>query len=170
MRRMFEKFGEFNSVEELNAAAEGFKNEGDLESLMALAEENGLDPEDAQDYADGLTDSLATKRTAAMGRIALQKDQENERYISMAETMVASDEDAQIKIMRKGKRIREIHEITFNVARKKAEELYKKEHKPVSASGFQTDMQVRKLIRAYLSMGKKEFEKYVYDGTEVKSV
>ena len=38
---MFDKFGEFNSVEELNAAAEGFRNEGDLESLMALAQENG---------------------------------------------------------------------------------------------------------------------------------
>ena len=70
---MFDKFGEFNSVEELNAAAEGFRNEGDLESLMALAQENGLDPDDAQDYADGIIDKLATKRTAAMGRVALQK-------------------------------------------------------------------------------------------------
>ena len=55
---MFDKFGEFNSVEELNAAAEGFRNEGDLESLMALAQENGLDPDDAQDYVDGIIDKL----------------------------------------------------------------------------------------------------------------
>lgn len=168
---MFDKFGEFESAEELNAAAEGFKTEGDLESLMALAEKNGLDPDDAQDYADGVTDSLATKRTAAMGRIALQKEQELERYIAMAQTMAASDEDIQIQIMKKGKRLQEMHEITLDVARKKAEELYKKnpkERKPISAKGFETDMQVKKMIRSYLSMKKKEFEKYVYDGTEVK--
>ena len=40
------KFGEFDSAEELNKAAEGFKNEGDLESLYALAEENGISKED----------------------------------------------------------------------------------------------------------------------------
>ena len=167
---MFDKFGEFNSVEELNEAAEGFRNEGDLESLMALAQENGLDPDDAQDYVDGKIDKLATKRTAAMGRVALQKEQGPTRYIAMVETMVATDEEIQIKIMKKGKRLQEIHDITLAVAGKKARRLYEREHKPVAAAGFETDMQVKKLIRSYLSMDKTEFEKYVYDGTEVWSV
>jgi len=48
---MFDKFGELN-YEGLNAAAAGQKAEGDLESLKALAVENGLDPEDAEDYYD----------------------------------------------------------------------------------------------------------------------
>ena len=50
---MFEKFGELNSVEELNKAAAGLKEEGDVASLIVLAEENGLDKEDAEDYAAG---------------------------------------------------------------------------------------------------------------------
>lgn len=47
---MFEKFGEFDSVEELNRAAAGQKAEGDEEALLILAEENGIDREDAEDY------------------------------------------------------------------------------------------------------------------------
>ena len=41
---MFEKFGNFDSYEELNKAAEGLKREGGVESLKALSIENGLDP------------------------------------------------------------------------------------------------------------------------------
>lgn len=47
---MFDKFGEFDSAEELNKAAEGLKEEGDKESLIELAKENGIDPEDTEDY------------------------------------------------------------------------------------------------------------------------
>ena len=55
---MFEKFGEMGSFEEVNLAAEGLKNEGDKESLYALAEENGVDKEDAEDYLLGYTQEL----------------------------------------------------------------------------------------------------------------
>ena len=34
---LFERFGEFDSVEELNMTAEGLKEEGDIESLKVLA-------------------------------------------------------------------------------------------------------------------------------------
>ena len=40
---MFDKYGEFDSAKELNAAAEGQKAEGDLEALIELAAENGCD-------------------------------------------------------------------------------------------------------------------------------
>lgn len=55
---MFEKFGEMGSYEEVNLAAEGLKKEGDKESLYALAEENGVDKEDAEDYLLGYTQEL----------------------------------------------------------------------------------------------------------------
>ena len=55
---MFEKFGEMGSYEEVNLAAEGLKKEGDKESLYALAEENGVDKEDAEDYLLGGEESL----------------------------------------------------------------------------------------------------------------
>lgn len=69
---MFDKFGEFDSVEELNQAAAGFKAEGDLESLYALAQENGIDKEDAEDYADDVVEELANTSLAAMGKLKME--------------------------------------------------------------------------------------------------
>lgn len=70
---MFEKFGEFDSYEEINRAAAAQKAEGDEEALIALAEENGIDREDAEDYMDGCMDRLCTATTAALGKIAIEK-------------------------------------------------------------------------------------------------
>ena len=70
---MFEKFGEFDSYEEINRAAAAQKAEGDEEALIALAEENGIDKEDAEDYMDGCMDELCTVTTAALGKIAIEK-------------------------------------------------------------------------------------------------
>lgn len=50
---MFEKFGEIGSAEKLNELAENLLNEGDTDSLKALAEENGIDEEFAEDFANG---------------------------------------------------------------------------------------------------------------------
>lgn len=66
---MFDKFGEFDSAEEINAAAAGFLEEGDTESLFAMAEENGIDKEDVQDYIDGAVAELATPLMAAGGKL-----------------------------------------------------------------------------------------------------
>lgn len=71
---MFDKFGEFDSYEELNKAAAGQKEEGDLDALIALALENGLDKEDAEDYMDGVVDELATPLTAALGKIKVESE------------------------------------------------------------------------------------------------
>lgn len=71
--QLFEKFGEFDSMEELNMAAEGLKTEGDIESLKALAEENGIDPEDVEDYVDDLTVSLVSNpMQAAYGKLDVE--------------------------------------------------------------------------------------------------
>lgn len=70
---MFDKFGEFDSWEELNKAAAGQKAEGDIEALIELAKENGIDEEDAKDYADGFINELATPLSAAVGKIELEK-------------------------------------------------------------------------------------------------
>lgn len=70
---LFERFGEFDSVEELNMTAEGLKEEGDLESLKVLAEENGLDAADAEDYANGIVPKLANCLLAALGKLKVEK-------------------------------------------------------------------------------------------------
>ena len=69
---LFERFGEFDSVEELNMTAEGLKEEGDLESLKVLAEENGLDAADAEDYANGIVTELANSLLAALGKLKVE--------------------------------------------------------------------------------------------------
>lgn len=66
-------FGEFKSVEELNMAAEGLKEEGDLESLKKLAKENGIDEDDAIDYFEGAFEELANASMAAIGKIDLER-------------------------------------------------------------------------------------------------
>jgi len=72
---MFDKFGEFDSVEELNRAANAQFLEGDEDAIRALAAENGIDPEDAQDYIDGVVLHLATTMSAALGKLAIEKAQ-----------------------------------------------------------------------------------------------
>lgn len=69
---MFEKFGEFDSVEELNRAAAAQKAEGDEEALLLLAEENGIDREDAMDYLDGAVEEFATPSMAAAGKLEVE--------------------------------------------------------------------------------------------------
>lgn len=70
---MFDKFGEFDSAEELNRAAAAQKAEGDIEALFALAQENGIDREDAEDYMDGCVDELANDFMAAAGKLKVEK-------------------------------------------------------------------------------------------------
>ena len=69
---MWDKFGEFDSAEELNRAAAAQKAEGDREVLIMLAEENGIDRDDAEDYLDGAVDELATPLMAAVGKLQVE--------------------------------------------------------------------------------------------------
>ncbi len=71
---MYDKFGEFASVEELNRAAAAQKAEGDEEALIALAEENGIDKDDALDYMDDCVEELATPLMAALGKLKVEKE------------------------------------------------------------------------------------------------
>lgn len=71
---MYEKFGEFDSWEEINKAAEGQKEEGDAEALKELAKENGIDIEDAEDYIDGVIPELCTPLIAALGKLKVEEE------------------------------------------------------------------------------------------------
>ena len=69
---MFDKFGEFDSAEEINRAAAARRAEGDTEALMQIAIENGIDKEDAKDYADGIVGELTTPLLAALGKLEVE--------------------------------------------------------------------------------------------------
>lgn len=72
---MFEKFGEFDSAQELNRAAAAQKQEGDAEAVFAIARENGIDREDAQDYLDGMTEEFVTPLMAAYGKLDVEAEE-----------------------------------------------------------------------------------------------
>lgn len=69
---MFDKFGEFDSAEEMNRAAEAQLAEGDTEAVIAIALENGLDKEDAEDFIDGCVEELTTPLMAALGKLKVE--------------------------------------------------------------------------------------------------
>ena len=128
---MYDKFGEFGSVEELNKAAEGFRNEGDIKSLYELAEENGISKEDVADYMDGYVDKLASEMMAARGRLEVEKKElEKEKdtitksavhYILLFMDAMLSEPEMQKAIMKKGKSPRKLLGKMKNTARKHAE-------------------------------------------------
>ena len=61
---MFEKFGELNSFGEINELAENLFNEGDTESLKAMAKEDM--------YLQGEIPVLCDQLTAALGKIDVE--------------------------------------------------------------------------------------------------
>lgn len=72
---MFEKFGELNSFGEINELAENLFNEGDTESLKAMAKENGIQNEFVQMYLQGDIPVLCDPLTAAMGKIDVEVEE-----------------------------------------------------------------------------------------------
>ena len=105
---MFDNFGEFDSAEELNMAAEGLKNEGDTENLYKLAEENGLTKEDVDDYLDGVITSLSTADTAAIGKLEVEKKDLKvseivEDWYDYIVSEIMEDKDLAVAVRRKGK-------------------------------------------------------------------
>lgn len=66
---MDNRFGKMDSAVELNQKAAALKMQGDKEALIALALENGLDKEDAEEYLDDEVPELATELQAAIGKL-----------------------------------------------------------------------------------------------------
>lgn len=71
---MFDKFGEFDSVEELNQVAAAKMEARDKKALMALAKENGIDKAELEEYMDGIVKELATPYLAASGKLDVEAE------------------------------------------------------------------------------------------------
>lgn len=105
---MFEKFGEFDSADELNAAAAGLLKEGDEESLYALAEENGIDREDVEDYLEGYIEELTNTSLAAIGKInieckGLKIEEILEDWVEYIKARCIDSTEVAIAVRKKGK-------------------------------------------------------------------
>lgn len=104
---MFDKFGEFDSAEEINKAAAGL----DKVELKKLAEENGLDEDDVTDYCDGLIEELATPMTAALGKLKVEKTELAlkgvlEDWYDIAIDICMNDEKVMAAVRRKNKSLK----------------------------------------------------------------
>lgn len=112
---MFEKFGPMD-YEELLRTAAAEKAEGDLEALIILAKENGLEKEDAEDYMDDLVDVLATPYMAAVAKLELEEKELKleSRLLDQKDTILSLlmkndtvDEEMCLAVRRKDKYLKE---------------------------------------------------------------
>ena len=108
---MYDKFGEFDSYNEINLAAAGLKAEGDEKALIELAIENGLDKEDAEDYMDDCLPKLCNELTAALGKLAveekdLQPKDIMEDWVGYIRTLCSTDERICLAVRLKSKSLK----------------------------------------------------------------
>lgn len=125
---MFELFGEFDSFEEINQAAEGQFNQGDFEALKKLAKENGI-PEDLTEmYIAGDIPALCDAATAAAGKIEIElaeirkkKKVDPDMAQAVADYMISRSDREEVarQIRRTGKRIERCLNAMYEVAKKK---------------------------------------------------
>ena len=108
---MYEVFGEFNSAEEINKAAEGLKNEGDIENLYKLAEENGIDRSFAEMYVQGAMPFLCDVAMAAAGKIAVEEGELKPKeliadWVEYIKSSCMEDDALALGVRKKGKTLK----------------------------------------------------------------
>ena len=69
---LYDKFGEFDSADEINASAEGLFNEGDYENIKVLAKENGIEKDFVEMYLAGDIPVLCDTTSAALGKLEVE--------------------------------------------------------------------------------------------------
>ncbi len=116
-KEMFEKFGEMNTIEEINMAAAGLKAEGDRESLMALARENGIEDDDTEDYLeDYVNELIPTPCFGAVAKVQLEVKENEQLYeeqelihdwIGYIKLEASESEEFARAVRKKGKRLKE---------------------------------------------------------------
>lgn len=108
---MFDTFGEFDSAEEINKAAANQRINGDMEAIREIALENGLDPEDAEDFINGDIDELCTPILAAFGKIKIESEELKpteivEDWVNYIKSRCTEDSDMAAAVRKKGKSIK----------------------------------------------------------------
>ncbi len=147
---MFEKFGEYDNVDEFNDRARELISEP--ASLRTLAEENGIDPEDVEDYMAGEMKDLADAASYALGRIKVEL--ENTKIDRQAAEYIAA---IARKVLTNGRKAH-FKGRTFEAIMKAFGEKAKKNNQ-VYACGSDRDME--KIIEAYYFDSEEAMKKAV---------
>ena len=108
---MFDVFGEFDSFEELNMAAEGLKNEGDKDSLYKLAKENGIESGFVDMYLSGAMPELCDVATAAIGKIDIEAEEMKPKeiildWVEYIKTSCFDNAEMARAVRKKGKKLK----------------------------------------------------------------
>ena len=102
------KLEEFGSYKEINEAAADALAREDKKRIVEIAENNGLDPEDAESYWLGEIDELTTPLLAAIGKLEIES-KEIEIFGIFADwkgvilDLAQNDEQFAINVRKKGK-------------------------------------------------------------------
>lgn len=149
---MGKTFGEFKDYMELNQAAEGLFQEGDLDNLKKLAEENGI-PEELVNTYDGTM--LCDAQTAAVGalevelkKLAGQKNALGQLVVNYLSGLCEKEKNALVVFQSAG-RLKDFVDKTFDEARKKA----------TGGSFWMSDDDIRGEARRVFIRGKEPWKK-----------
>ena len=107
---MFDRFGEM-TCQEINELAENLFNENDIDSLRALAKENGIGKAFVDAYIEGEYPQLCDPLTAALGKLEIEKAAMKPTHlmrdwVSYIETQCLNDEMLAIAVRNKGKTLK----------------------------------------------------------------
>jgi len=108
---MFDKFGELNSYKEINELAENLFNEGDIGSLKAMAEENGIAEEFVELYCNAELPELCDETTAAVGKIEVEAGDLKPKeimadWVEYLKAQCMEDGELSIHVRQKGKSLK----------------------------------------------------------------
>lgn len=107
---MYDRFGEFDSAQEINATAVNLRKEGDKESIMVLAKENGIDEDIVEVFLDGTLLFLCDDMAAAIGKIDIEKKENKcrelmEDWCEYIKDMCSKDEEFARAVRSKSKHL-----------------------------------------------------------------
>ena len=140
---LFEKFGEMGSAKELNMCADGFREEGDIESLKAFAVENGFTEEYAMNYIKErekyFNAEFCNPYSAAMAKLDLETKSETEKKAAALLKSELDDLELAEGIRKKGKRLKK----AFDAMREEARKIQ------VSGCGMITDLEGLAIMKEY---------------------
>ena len=112
---MWEKFGEFDSYEEINRAAAAQLKEDDIEAIYAIAEENGIDREDAEEFIEGDAAELVTALMAAIGKLKVEAAELKPKeimtdWVNYIQIQCVEDPKMRLAVRRRGKHLHFQHQ------------------------------------------------------------
>lgn len=150
---MFDNFGEFDTYETFINKAKALMANADTNSIRDLAKENGLDPEDAEDYITGAMNEITDPGSYAMARIDIELketkvDKAAAGYIAMMAKQVLLKKGDQAHF--RGRHFDKIMKALKDKAAAKKQDY---------ACGSDRDME--KIIEAYYLKSESEMKKVV---------